>query len=50
LHDISLELGREKTRKELLPNLKSCIDEEEDETIIELAKVLSNFKECIGGK
>ena len=50
LHDISLELGRERTRKELLPYLKICIDEEEDETIIELAKVLSNFKECIGEK
>ena len=50
LSGISLELGRERTRKELLPYLKSCIDEEEDEIIIELAKVLTNFIECIGGK
>ena len=50
LRGISLALGRERTRKELLPYLKSCIDEEEDEIIIELAKVLSNFIECIGGK
>ena len=50
LRGISLALGRERTRKELLPYLKSCIDEEEDEIIIELAKVLSNFIDCIGGK
>ena len=50
LRGISLALGRERTRKELLPYLKSAIDEEEDEIIIELAKVLSNFIECIGGK
>ena len=50
MRGISLALGRERTRKELLPYLKSCIDEEEDEIIIELAKVLSNFIDCIGGK
>ena len=50
LRGISLALGRERTRKELLPYLKSCIDEEEDEIIIELAKVLSHFIDCIGGK
>ena len=50
LRGISLALGRERTRKELFPYLKSCIDEEEDEIIIELAKVLSNFIDCIGGK
>ena len=50
LRGISLALGRERTRKELLPYLKSCIDEEEDEIIIDLAKVLSNFNDCIGGK
>ena len=50
LRGISLALGRERTRKELLPYLKSCIDEEEDEIIIDLAKVLSNFIDCIGGK
>ena len=46
LRGISLALGRERTRKELFPYLKSCIDEEEDEIIIELAKVLSNFIDC----
>ena len=50
LRGISLALGRERTRKELLPYLKSSLDEEEDEIIIELAKVLSNFIDCIGGK
>ena len=50
LRGISLALGRERTRKELLPYLKSCIDEEEGEIIIELSKVLSNFIDCIGGK
>ena len=50
LRGISLALGRERTRKELFPYLKSCIDEEEDEIIIELAKILSNFIDCIGGK
>jgi len=50
LRGISLALGRERTRKELLPYLKSCIDEQEDEIIIELSKVLSNFIDCIGGK
>ena len=50
LRGISLALGRERTRKELLPYLKSCIGEEEDEIIIELSKVLSNFIDCIGGK
>ena len=50
LRGISLALGRERTRKELLPYLKSCIDEEEDEIIIELSKVLANFIDCIGGK
>ena len=43
LRGISLALGRERTRKELLQYLKSYIDEEEDEIIIELSKVLSNF-------
>ena len=50
LRGISLALGRERTRKELLPYLNSCIDEEEDEIILELSKVLSNFIDCIGGK
>ena len=43
LRGISLALGRKRTRKELLQYLKSYIDEEEDEIIIELSKVLSNL-------
>ncbi|MCQ2818572.1 MAG: hypothetical protein MJ252_14990 [archaeon] len=50
LRGISFALGRERTRKELLPFLSSCIEEEEDETLVQLAKVLSNFIDCIGGK
>lgn len=50
LRGISFALGRERTRKELLPFLSSCIEEEEDEVLIELAKILSNFIDCIGGK
>ena len=50
LRGISFALGRERTRKELLPFLASCIDEEEDDILIELAKALSNFLDCIGGK
>ena len=49
LREISFALGRERTRKELLPYLKSCIDEEEDEALVELAKILGNFIDCIGG-
>ena len=50
LTNISLALGCEATRKELLPYLKNCINnEEEDEILIELAKILSNFLTCIGG-
>ena len=49
LRGISLALGRERTRKELLPYLISCIDEEEDEALVELAKILGNFIDCIGG-
>ena len=50
LQQISLALGCEATRKELLPYLKNCINnEEEDEILIELTKVLSNFLGCIGG-
>ena len=49
LREISFALGRERTRKELLPYLISCIDEEEDETLVELAKILGNFIDCIGG-
>ena len=51
LRGISLALGCEGTKKELLPYLKNCVNnEEEDEALIELAKVLSNFVDCIGGK
>ena len=51
LRGISLSLGCEATKKELLPYLKNCVNnEEEDEVLIELAKVLSNFLDCIGGK
>ena len=50
LRGISFALGRERTRKELLPYLISCIEEEEDETLIELAKICSNFLDYIGGK
>ena len=50
LRGISLALGRERTRKELLPYLLSCLQEEEDETLIELAKIFSNFLDCVGGK
>ena len=51
LRGISLALGCEATKKELLPYLKNCVNnEEEDEVLIELAKVLSNFLDCIGGK
>ena len=50
LRGISFALGRERTRKELLPFLASYIDEEEDDILIELAKALSNFLDCIGGK
>ena len=50
LKRISLALGCEATRKELLPYLKNCINnEEEDEVLIELTKMLSNFFDCIGG-
>ena len=49
LREISFALGRERTRKELLPYLISCIDEEEDEALVELAKILGNFIDCIGG-
>ena len=50
LRGISLALGRERTRRELLPYLLSCLQEEEDETLIELAKIFSNFLDCVGGK
>ena len=50
LKGISLALGYEATRKELFPYLKNCINnEEEDEVLIELTKILSNFYENIGG-
>ena len=50
LQQISLALGCEATRKELLPYLKNCINnEEEDEILIELTKNLSKFLDCIGG-
>ena len=50
LRSISLALGSETTRKELLPYLKNCINnEEEDEILIELTKILSNFLDCMGG-
>ena len=49
LREISFALGRERTRKELLPFLISCIEEEEDEALVELAKILGNFIDCIGG-
>ena len=50
LKQISLDLGYETTRKELLPFIKNCINnEEEDEILIELAKILSIFLPCIGG-
>ena len=50
LRGISLALGRERTRRELLPYLISCLEEEEDETLIELSKIFSNFLDCVGGK
>ena len=51
LRGISMALGCDATKKELLPYLKNCVNnEEEDEVLIELAKILSNFLDCIGGK
>ena len=51
LRGISFALGCEKTRKELLSYLISDVgDEEENEVLIELSKVLSNFIDCIGGQ
>ena len=50
LKGISFALGRERTRSELIPFLAESIDEEEDEVLIELAKVFGNFLECVGGK
>ena len=50
LKGISLTLGYEATRKELFPYLKNCINnEEEDEVLIELTKILSKFNDNIGG-
>jgi serine/threonine-protein phosphatase 2A regulatory subunit A len=50
LPSISSSIGKEKTRTELLPYLASLIEDEEEENLIELTKILSNFLELIGGK
>ena len=49
LREISFNLGRERKRKEFLPYLISCIDEEEGEALVELTKILGNFIDCLGG-
>ena len=50
LQVISQALGKERTRTELLPFLSEMIDEEEDENLVELCRVMGTFLEQVGGK
>lgn len=50
LPNISASIGKEKTRTDLLPFLTSLIEDEDEENLIELTKVMSNFIDLIGGK
>jgi serine/threonine-protein phosphatase 2A regulatory subunit A len=50
LHILSSALGKERTRTELLPFITDLIEDEEDDNLIELAKILSGFLELVGGK
>ena len=43
-------LGKERTRSELLPFITDMIEDEEDENLIELTKIIGTFLEVIGGK
>ena len=47
---ISHTIGKEKTRTDLLPFLTSLIEDEDEDNLIELTKIISNFIELIGGK
>ncbi len=47
---ISSSIGKEKTRNELLPFLTTLIEDEDEENLIELTKIMTNFLENIGGK
>ena len=44
------EFSPEKFRKEFLPFLLKCINEEEDEVLSEISKVSRDLLNCIGGK
>ena len=44
------EFSAEKFRKEFLPFLLKCINEEEDEVLSEISKVSRDLLNCIGGK
>jgi serine/threonine-protein phosphatase 2A regulatory subunit A len=50
LHVISNGLGKERTRSELLPFINDLIDDEEDDNLVELSKILGSFLELVGGK
>lgn len=43
-------IGQERFRKEMIPYIINCIDEEDDESLIELAKVYNKLLNCVGGK
>ena len=44
------EISPEKFRKEFLPFLLKCVNEEEDEVLSEICKVSRDILNCIGGK
>ena len=43
-------IGQERFRKEMIPYVINCIDEEDDESLIELAKIYNKLLNCVGGK
>ena len=43
-------IGQERFRKEMVPYVINCIDEEDDESLIELAKIYNKLLNCVGGK
>lgn len=50
LNVIANALGKERTRSELVPFVTDLIEDEDDDNLIELTKILCGFLELVGGK
>ena len=50
INKVQSDIPPDKFRKEFLPFLLKCVNEEEDEVLQEICKVYRDIFSCIGGK